>query len=189
MVLIQLLAALVTTSASIITLPDLIYIRQFMRKSLHVTESCMTKPRNIVCKLDIIKFSSTRELLAMAYYPYSNPEFSCVQPYYSERHQNMCRDLEQKCIEAGLANLYIALTSDEDDVDNDTVDFVTCLPWYLHQGSRAQQQACKLVAHLGEELQLQPPSLLNIAKARLASMHFGLKKVLKVYSIQDLNLN
>lgn len=68
------------------------------------------------------------------------------------------------------------------------VNYITCLPWCLAQGSRAHLQACELVSHLREDTQLQPPSLLNIAKAKLAFMHYGLKKMLDMHSIHDLDI-
>ena len=187
------LAALVTSSARIITLPDLTYIHYFLFHTYGVIGFFTSLPRDLLHNYfgNWFGFASIRDLLAMAYYPYSNPEFSCVHPYYSERHEEMGRELEQQCIEIGLASLHIALTCPCQQralVNEGIIDFVTCLPWCLSQGSEVWQQACKLVSLLREEMQLQPPSLLNMAKARLASMHFGLKKVLNTYTIHDFDI-
>ena len=188
------LAALVTSSASVLTLAELTSIYNFLSESYKVIEFLKSIPRDVLHDYfgSWFGFASVRNLLAMAYYPYSNPEFSCVLPYYSERHKKMGRELEQQCIDVGLANLYITLTckcQQQELVKDGLVDFVTCLPWCHPRGLRAHQQACELVSHLREDTQLQPPSLLNIAKAKLAFMHYGLKKMLDTYSIHDLDMN
>ena len=191
MIIAQMLAGLVTSSASVITLAQLTSIHNFLCESNEVIDSLKSLPRDVLHDYfgNWFGFPSIRNLLAMAYYPYTNPELSCVLPYYSDRHKKMCRELEQQCINVGLANLYIALTckcQQQALIGQGMVDFVTCLPWCLPQGSRAHQQACEIVSHLQEDTQLQPPSLLNTAKAKLAFMHFGLKKMLDTHSIQDL---
>lgn len=193
MILVQMLAGLVTSSASVITLAELASIHNFLCESYEVIDSLKSLPRDVLHDYfgNWFGFASIRNLLAMAYYPYSNPEFSCVLPYYSDQHKKMGRELEQQCVVVGLANLYIALIckcQQQMLIREGMVDFVTCLPWCLSQGSRAHQQACELVSHLREDTPLQPPSLLNIAKAKLAIMHFGLKKMLDTHSIHDLDM-
>lgn len=195
MILVQMLAGLVTSSASLITLAELSSIHSFLCESYKIIDSLKSLPRDVLHDYfgNWFGFASIRNLLAMVYYPYSNPEFSCVLPYYSDRHKKMGRELEQQCIDVGLANLYIALTckcQQQMLIREGIVDFITCLPWYLthDQGSRAYVQAYELVSHLREDTQLQPPSLLNIAKAKLAFMHYGLKKMLDMHSIQDLDM-
>ena len=92
-------------------------------------------------------------------------------------------------IEVGLFWLYVSLMYEADRntlTQEGLVDFVVCLPWCLPQDSRPQQQATELVAYLSRNLQLQPPSLLNLTKAKLASMHFGLRTMLCTHSLQDL---
>lgn len=92
-------------------------------------------------------------------------------------------------IEVGIFWLHISLMNEADKsllTQEGSLDYVVCLPWCLPQESRPQQQAAKLVSYLSQEMQLQPPSLLKLAKAKLASMHFGLKKMLSTHSIQDL---
>lgn len=188
----QMLAGLVTSSASVITLAELVSIHDFLCESCEVIDSLKSLPRDVLHDYfgNWFGFASIRNLLAMAYYPYSNPEFSCVQPYYSDQHKKMGRELEQQCIDVGLANLYIALIckcQQQMVIKEGMLDYVTCLPWCLPQGSRAHQQACELVSYLREDAQLQPPSLLNIAKAKMAFMHFGLKKMLDMRSLRDLH--
>ena len=70
-------------------------------------------------------------------------------------------------------------------VDQGLMDYVVCLPSVLPAGSRAQQRAKDLVAMLGKEMHLQPPSLNTIAKAKLAVTHFGQDRVLKA-PVQEL---
>ena len=67
------------------------------------------------------------------------------------------------------------------------LDYVICLPIVLPAKSRAQQRAKDLVAMLGKEMHLQPPSLNTMTRARLAVTHFGLEKVLKT-PVQELLL-
>ena len=67
------------------------------------------------------------------------------------------------------------------------LDYVICLPSVLPAKSRAQQRAKDLVAMLGKEMHLQPPSLNTMTRARLAVTHFGLEKVLTT-SVQELLL-
>ena len=60
------------------------------------------------------------------------------------------------------------------------LDFVVSLPWVMPAGTRAHTRACAVVSYMSEKMVLQPPSLINIARAKLAIMHFGLKKILKL---------
>lgn len=128
-------------------------------------------------------------LLEIAYYPYVNPEFSCSAPHYTERHNAMARQLELLCIEAGVFNLQLALLGEEERASFEKkglIDFIICLPWCLPHGSRAHHQATELVSYLSGEMELQPPSLLNLAKAKLASTHYGLRKMLgTLLSLKD----
>ena len=120
--------------------------------------------------------------LEVAYHPY------CTSTESS--NSNEVLDLKLLCIEMGIFSLQVALLGEKEKLvltKEGSLDFVVCLPWCLPQGSRAQQQAVELVSYLRHEKQLvRPPSLLNIAKAKLAAMCFGLKKMINSYSIQDL---
>ena len=92
-------------------------------------------------------------------------------------------------IEVGLFWLYISLMNEEDKntlTQEGSVDFVVCLPWCLPRDSRPQKQATELVAYLSHNLQLQPPSLLSLTRAKLASMRFGLRTMLHTHSLKDL---
>ena len=54
-------------------------------------------------------------------------------------------------------------------------DYITCLPAYL-PSSPLRDQAKELIKVVGIN-RLQPPKLVNLAKAKLAKMHCGLVKV------------
>lgn len=54
-------------------------------------------------------------------------------------------------------------------------DYITCMPSYLPPGPLSDQ-AKELVVLVGIH-RLQPPKLINLAKAKLAKLHFGLAQV------------
>ena len=57
------------------------------------------------------------------------------------------------------------------------VDFVICMPQYVPPSSRPQAE--ELVVS-SPDIPEGPPNLLNLVKARLAKMHFGLEQVLSL---------
>lgn len=66
------------------------------------------------------------------------------------------------------------------------LDYTVSLPWIFPHHWQEREDATRLVRFLSQHMQLQPPSLINLTKARLASMHFGLEKVLKTGSVHEL---
>lgn len=64
------------------------------------------------------------------------------------------------------------------------LDFVVCLPWHvpLELTERAKALLCELSSHV----QLEPPKLFNIAKAKLAKLCFGLEKVVSMLTVRDI---
>ena len=64
------------------------------------------------------------------------------------------------------------------------VDYVVALPWHTSTGSRSMADA--VVAELCSHVKLQPPKLCSIVQAKLAKLHFGLKKVVACHSPVDL---
>ena len=66
------------------------------------------------------------------------------------------------------------------------LDYQVSMPWIFPHDWPERRNASRLVAFLSQHMQLQPPTLINLAKARLASMHFGLEKVLGTDSVHDL---
>ena len=58
------------------------------------------------------------------------------------------------------------------------LDYLICLPWRFPKGSTAQKRAKSIVDMVGSHIQLQPPKLYTMVKSKLATMYFGLEKVL-----------
>ena len=123
----------------------------------------------------------------LAYFPYLNPKYvpSCSS---SDEHQTT-RQLQLLCIEAGVFSLQNMLSGTqvrEILIQEELVDYVVCMPWYVPPGSRAQKRAHELVSCLGQTMQLQPPRLVTMVRAKLAALHYGLEKVLRTTSIHAL---
>ena len=92
------------------------------------------------------------------------------------------------CIEINVLFFQVILNGARERkwiVEQGLMDYVICLPSVHSAKSRAQQTAKDLVAMLGKEMHLQPPSLNAMVRARLAVTHFGLEKVLKT-PVQEL---
>ncbi|KAL5516723.1 hypothetical protein EMCRGX_G002129 [Ephydatia muelleri] len=115
-------------------------------------------------------------------------------PYHAKKTVQACgsdpryRNLQMMCIEMHVLFFQVILIGERERkrmVDQGLMDYVVCLPSVLPAGSRAQQRAKDLVAMLGKEMHLQPPSLNTMARARVAATHFGLDRVLKA-PVQEL---
>eukprot|EP00731_Ephydatia_muelleri_P001954 Em0001g1954a len=121
--------------------------------------------------------------LRVAYMPYhakKTVQACCSDPRY--------RNLQMMCIETHVLFFQVILIGERERkrmVDQGLMDYVVCLPSVLPAGSRAQKRAKDLVAMLGKEMHLQPPSLNTMARAKLAATHFGLDRVLKA-PVQEL---
>jgi len=101
----------------------------------------------------------------------------------------MARNLHLCCVELGVLSLQIMLQGERHQkvlMEEGLVDFVTCMPWYLPKETAAHARACQLTMSLRPILR-QPPSLLNIARAKLATTCFGLDCVMKK-SVRELLL-
>eukprot|EP00731_Ephydatia_muelleri_P001518 Em0001g1518a len=136
---------------------------------------------------------SERELgcVLNKYVPYLRVAY---MPYNAKQSVQACgpdpryRNLQMMCIEVNVLFFQVTLRGERERkriVDQGLIDYVICLPSVLPDGSRAQQRAKDLVVMLGKEMHLQPPSLMTMARARLAVAHFGLDKVLKT-PVQEL---
>jgi len=78
-----------------------------------------------------------------------------------------------------LSNVLQSEKAREALVQEDLLNYLTCIPWVCPtHWTDERRQAEKLVNYVGSRLQLQPPSLISITKAKLARMHFGLERVL-----------
>ncbi len=71
-------------------------------------------------------------------------------------------------------------------VQEGLLDYLVCIPWLYPLDWPEREKARDLVNFMGQHVQLQPPSLINITKAKLASMYFGLEKVLMTDSVTEL---
>ena len=125
------------------------------------------------------------------YIPYLRVAY---MPYHAKKTVQACgsdpryRNLQMMCIETHVLFFQVILIGERERkrmVDQKLMDYVICLPSVLPAGSRAQQRAKDLVSMLGKEMHIQPPSLISMARARIAVTHFGLDRVLKA-SVQEL---
>ena len=181
------LSTVVVSSAHVMTLTDLLRINIFLREALEKVD--IDAAHKFLHERLSGWIGTMKGLANLVYYPYRNPRFSCIQSYYSDEHKRTMRQLEQRCIEVGVVSLHIALLGKVEKnvlVKEGLVDFIVSLPWCLPQESKAHHRTRELISCLREGIQLQPPSLLNLAKAKLSSSHFGLKKMLSTFSMQDL---
>ena len=84
------------------------------------------------------------------------------------------------CLKTAIFSLHVInLNSESKHVlaKEGLLDYLQCLPWCLPPQSEVQQCALQLTRDLVGMLP-QPPSLANMARAKLAAMHFGLDSVL-----------
>ena len=125
----------------------------------------------------------------LAYFPKCNPHWSFCGPDRADDDTTFLRELEEMCIEMGVFSLQSMLLSDKTrDIlaAESLVDYITCLPWHLPPDTKAHRRACELRVSLSQKMQLQPPSLVNLTKAKLAATHCGLEKILKANSLHEI---
>ena len=107
----------------------------------------------------------------LLYLPYTRQEWPC-----SETMQSL-HVLSLRTILLGLQNMLGRDNHREVLVQEGLKDYVTCLTSHLPPGM-LREQARELVRIVGSGgMQLQPPRLVNLVKAKLAKMHFGLERV------------
>ena len=133
------------------------------------------------------------DAISCAYYfddTLPDPLSNCTTDYsFAVVHTISLRRLFLQCVEVGIISLQNMMCGEETRkvLENERMgDFVVCLPWFLPPGSKPQRRACELVRSLANFMKLEPPSLANIARAKLAADTFGLEHMLSVYSIHDL---
>ena len=133
-------------------------------------------------------WSTVTPIVKLVYFPRNNPSWTFCTYKASPVNEEM-RDLEDLCIEAGIFSLQNMMLCDETRgllIAELLLDFVVCMPWHLTKGTNAHKRACDLNTFLGQKMQIQPPSLVNMAKAKLATMHFGLETVVNAPSVHEL---
>ena len=92
-----------------------------------------------------------------------------------------CSPFASICMEIVLLGLQLALAKEDERTTlqkQGLLDYLTCLPWRFPKGSTAQKRAKSIVDMVGSHIQLQPPKLYTMVKSKLATMYFGLEKVL-----------
>ena len=65
-------------------------------------------------------------------------------------------------------------------------DFITCMPAFVPHALRSQAKELVRVVG-GGAYQLQPPTLVNLVKAKLAKLHFGLVRVVNMSTGEIIN--
>ena len=120
------------------------------------------------------------DLLPAICLPYS--PLDLVNSSYTDEHNLIMKKLEQLCVEFGVLCIQSNILGENErkSITKKLVDYVMCLPWHVTAGSRAHRRARDLVAFMSENMVLEPPSLINIATAKLAATHLGLKKTFKL---------
>ena len=137
-------------------------------------------------------WSTMVPFVKLAYFPYSIPNRTCSSATRTDMHSSdaeTTRKLQELCVEAGifsLQNMLSGAPAREILVEEGLVEYVTCLPWCTLPGSRAQERAADLVSALRQKMQLHPPRLGTLTRAKLAAWHFGLEKVLQAISVHEL---
>ena len=146
----------------------------------------------------VIKSSGVENLFAesdaMSYtYVYRDPDDMSVDDddtEFKELQYTIHTDkLYLQCVEVGVISLQNMMLEEKTRTvlrDEELVDYVLCMPWFLPPGSAAQRRARELVRSLGANMKLEPPRLVNIARAKLAADTFGLERTLQAYSVHDL---
>lgn len=135
-------------------------------------------------------WSTVTHFVKLAYLPRNSPLWSFNTS--SEENGDTAKEsqeLGELCIEAGVFSLQnVLLSSDTRDIlkAEGLVDYIVCMPWHLSPDTKAHMKACDLRQFLSSKMQLQPPSLVNLAKAKLAVSHCGLEKVIKARSLHDI---
>ena len=98
---------------------------------------------------------------------------------------NIQPELQTICQELIVVSLLTGKNNHDVLIKEDLLDYVTCLPW--HTSGSVQQRAKELVTMipLTTDVNIQPPSLLNMTKATVAKYYCGLDKVLEL-SVPEL---
>ena len=139
-------------------------------------------------------WSTVAPSVKLAYTPYSpylNPNHCTTHVHadVSSSDVETMRKFQELCVEAGifsLQNMLSCASVRKILVEEGLVEYVTCLPWCTLPGSRAHERATELASALGQKMQLHPPRLGTLTRAKLAAWCFGLEKVLQTLSVHEL---
>ena len=101
----------------------------------------------------------------------------------TQQQPQMMRKLQLQSLHTiifGLHNMLGRANHREVLVREKLLDYVICMPHYVPESLRPLARELVHMVATCEDIQVQPPSLTSLVKARLAKMHFGLEKVLKL---------
>jgi len=106
---------------------------------------------------------------------------------YSKSHNCCMKNLKDLCLQLGLLlvhNVVLKKRQEAMDVitEDGLIDFVTCLPWYTELRKDKLAIFLEAICHKDS---VEVPLLLNMCKAKLARIWFGLEMVL-TRSVQDI---
>ena len=149
------------------------------------TSLYLTKFLSVADPERITEYEIVESYLWNSFLPYIKlaylPNTPCCEPVLLSKTQDM-----------GLLTIIIALHSMLDRevhrevlVREGLVDFLTCMPWYTTGPAEERARALVRMVQQAPDMKLQPPSLLNLAKACVAKHYCGLPTVVQL-SVPDI---
>eukprot|EP00731_Ephydatia_muelleri_P005335 Em0002g1511a len=108
--------------------------------------------------------------------------FPTVRLVYSPLCRASLCPIDLLCFEAGVCSLHIILSRDNEIqtlIKQGLLDYLICLPWHISEGLEARKKAKLLLEKVGSHMPLQPPSLNNIVRSKLAATCCGLTKAIR----------
>ena len=114
--------------------------------------------------------------------------FFLFQPFVNVLYRpaySILPELQTICQELIIVSLLIRKKDYEILIKEGLLDYFTCLPW--HTSGSVQERAKELFTMIQQaiDVNVQPPSLLNMTKATVAKYYCGLDKVLEL-SVPEL---
>ena len=107
--------------------------------------------------------------------------FTPLRLAYSQLcYTSICR-IDSLCLEAVIIHIQMLLSNDDERqilIKQGLLDYLICLPWHISDRLEAHKRAKLLLEMVGCNIPLQPPSLNNIVRAKLAAMWCGLKEAM-----------
>ena len=84
-------------------------------------------------------------------------------------------------MEVGILGLQVILGGENERqvlIKQGLLDYLVCLQWFIPEMHNAYPRTRRLLRMVGAHVPLQPPSLNNIVRAKLAATSCGLKKAM-----------
>ena len=107
--------------------------------------------------------------------------FPIMRLVYSPQSHTSSDNADLLCLEVGILGLQVKLKGDNGRqvlIKQGLLDYLVCLPWFIPERHSAHRRAQSLLRMVGAHVPLQPPSLNNIVRAKLAVTSCGLKKAM-----------